>query len=35
LQIDGSAAKEDVFAQIDKALSNLVEERAAAGSVAA
>lgn len=35
VKIDGSATKEDVFAQIDKALSKLVEERAAAESVAA
>ncbi|XP_057251801.1 adenylate kinase, chloroplastic isoform X1 [Beta vulgaris subsp. vulgaris] len=35
LQVDGSAEKDDVFAQIDKALSNLVEQETASKSVAA
>uniref|UniRef100_A0A803M510 adenylate kinase n=1 Tax=Chenopodium quinoa TaxID=63459 RepID=A0A803M510_CHEQI len=33
--VDGSVLKEDVFAQIDKALSNLVEQKTASESVAA
>uniref|UniRef100_A0A803KZX6 adenylate kinase n=1 Tax=Chenopodium quinoa TaxID=63459 RepID=A0A803KZX6_CHEQI len=34
-KVDGSVLKEDVFAQIDKALSNLVEQKTASESVAA
>ncbi|XP_021760402.1 adenylate kinase, chloroplastic-like [Chenopodium quinoa] len=35
VKVDGSVLKEDVFAQIDKALSNLVEQKTASESVAA
>lgn len=35
VEVDGSALKQDVFAQIDKAISKLVEQKTASESVAA